>query len=391
MIEVGADRLVADPSPLAGRRWALLGHGASRTRDCRPLHLALAETAAGLPELLVGPEHGYHGVEQDMVATSDARDPWTGVPIASIYGDDVASLRPDPELFSDVEVLVLDVQDVGSRYYTYLASCVWTAEAALAAGVEVWCLDRPNPLGGAVVEGPRVRPGFESFVGAFPHPVRHGLTAAELLTMELRRAGADTAGFHVVEMRGWSRADTWTATGWPWVAPSPNMPTPETAFLYPGACLIEATEISEGRGTTRPFQLIGAPGVDGRRLAAALRAREIPGVAHLPSFFRPGYQKHSGRACAGIEQILTDADALPSFRAGIELVVALRRTASEVFAWREAPYEFVTDRPAIDLLTGSAEFRERIDDDAALEAWRRSWKADEASFEEERRDLLLYD
>lgn len=393
MIETGADRLVADPSELVGRRWALLGHGASRTRHARPLHLALAGTPAGLPSLLLGPEHGYHGVEQDMVAADDATDPWTGVPIVSLYGDDEGTLRPEPGTFDEIDVLLVDVQDVGSRYYTYLATAVWTTAAALDAGVEVRLLDRPNPLGGEIVEGPRVQSGFESFVGAFPHPVRHGLTAGEVATLELRRAGRSTDpadGFRVVPMTGWRRSMTWRETGWPWIAPSPNMPTRETAALYPGACLIEATEISEGRGTTRPFLLIGAPGVDGVALCAELESRAIPGVSFLPTFFRPGYQKHAGRVCGGVEQVVTDPSALPAFRAGCELLDALRNVAPEAFEWRREAYEFVRDRPAIDLLVGGPELRELLEAGEDWREWAGEWSAEEDGFRDERRDVLLY-
>jgi uncharacterized protein YbbC (DUF1343 family) len=188
------DRLAAEPSLLAGRRWALLGHGASLTRDLEPAHLALSRLA-GPPTLLLAPEHGYYGVEQDMVAATTRRDPWTGAPIHSLY-DGEASLAPKPEVFEGLDLVILDVQDVGSRYYTYVASAVWTAEAALAAlaaDVEVWVLDRPNPLGGAAVEGSLVGDGFHSFVGAFRTPARHGLTTAEILLLEARRRGWERA------------------------------------------------------------------------------------------------------------------------------------------------------------------------------------------------------
>jgi uncharacterized protein YbbC (DUF1343 family) len=390
-LSTGLDRLLAEPRRLAGRRYGLLAHGASVTADLRPAHRALAASPAGPPAVLFGPEHGYYGVEQDMVAAESARDPWTGVPILSLYGEDSASLVPRPGAFSGLDLLLVDLQDVGCRYYTYAATAVWAAAAALAAGCEVWVLDRPNPLGGERVEGNLPEPGFESFVGAFRTPVRHGLTLAELALLEARRRGWRD-GLAVWEMEGWSRATTWEETGRPFLAPSPNMPTPATALVYPGGCLVEATELSEGRGTTRPFQLAGAPGVDPVALAGRLAARGLPGVAFVPTYFRPQFQKHAGRVCGGVELAVTDASGFASYRTGVELLAAFRDAAPEAFAWRRAAYEFVDEVPAIDLLARTARCREAIDsgDRGALADWVASWAADEAEFRREREEVLLY-
>lgn len=389
MIRTGLDRLLADPSRLAGRGYGLLAHGASITGDCRPIHRALAASPAGPPRALFGPEHGYYGVEQDMVAAAGGRDPWTGAPLHSLYGDSACSLRPASSAFAGLDLLVIDLQDVGARYYTYAATAVWAAEAALAAGCEVWVLDRPNPLGGTVVEGNLPEPGYESFVSAFRLPVRHGLTLGELMLLEALRRGLPE-GIEVWAMEGWRRSMTWEETGLPWIAPSPNMPTPLTALVYPGGCLVEATELSEGRGTTRPFQLTGAPDLDPPALADALAARGLPGVAFVPSYFRPQFQKHQGRICGGVELVVTDPDAFPSYRTGVELLDAIRRLSSEQFRWREAPYEFVTDRPAIDLLAGGPRCREAIESGEGLRDWIASWAADEGEFRRERDEVLLY-
>src|SRR3954454_22020839 len=279
-VQTGLDRLLADPSRLAERAYGILAHGASITRDGRPIHLALASTAAGPARALFGPEHGYYGIEQDMIPAEGGTNPWTGAPILSLYGDSEQTLSPSPSAFAGLDLLLIDLQDVGSRYYTYAATAIWAAEAAMAAGCEVWVLDRPNPLGGAVIEGNLLRPGYESFVGAFHLPVRHGLTLGELFRLEARRrqwAGA-LAHFAVWYMEDWHRYMTWEDTGLPWIAPSPNMPAPVTALVYPGGCLVEATELSEGRGTTRPFQLTGAPFVDPKRLSDHLNDRRLPGV-----------------------------------------------------------------------------------------------------------------
>ena len=394
MVRTGLYRLLDNPGRLAGRRYGVLAHGASITMDARPIHRALAASEAGLPQALFGPEHGYYGIEQDMVVAESTRDPWTGAPIVSLYGDTEHTLKPCPCAFDGLDLLVIDLQDVGSRYYTYAATGIWAAEAALAAGCEVWVLDRPNPIGGDVVEGDLPRPGYESFVGAFRIPVRHGLTLGELFRLEAQRRGWD-GPLKIWEMEGWRRGMTWSETGLPWIAPSPNMPTTLTALVYPGGCLVEATELSEGRGTTRPFQLTGAPHVDPVALADALAGRNLSGVAFVPTYFRPQFQKHAKQVCGGVELVVTDPVALPSYRVGVELLDAVCRLDPERFEWREAPYEFVIDRPAIDLLTGGPECREAIesgigDGGDGLADWIATWSEDEKAFREERRDILLY-
>ncbi|MEM1205266.1 MAG: DUF1343 domain-containing protein [Acidobacteriota bacterium] len=393
MIWTGCDRLLRNPSPLVGRRYGLLAHGASITEDLRPLHLALADSPAGAPAALFGPEHGFYGVEQDMVPSADERDPWTGAPIVSLYGDDEASLRPRSDAFDGLDVLLIDLQDVGTRFYTYAATAIWAAEVALEADVEVWVLDRPNPLGGTEVDGNLPSEGFDSFVGAFRMPVRHGLTLGEMVRLEASRRRWPEAGLRVWACAGWRRTMLWHETGRPWIAPSPNMPTPATAIAYPGGCLVEATTLSEGRGTTRPFQLYGAPGIDPTRLATALEGRRLPGVTFVPTYFKPQFQKHAGAACGGVEWVVTDPRTFSAYRCGLEMLRLCFEQFPEVFGWRPEPYEFVTDRPAIDLLTGSDAYRLALEagDAEALEAWLRTFRDDDAVFRHERRGALLYD
>lgn len=396
MILAGLDRLLLAAERLQGRRYGLLAHAAALTADCRPAHLALAASVAGPPAALFAPEHGYFGVEQDMVAAAGGREPWTGIPLHSLYGDTPASLRPEPEAFRGLDLLVVDLQDIGCRYYTYAATAVWAAEAALAAGCEVWLLDRPNPLGGTV-EGNLPAPGYESFVGAFALPVRHGLTLGELVRLEARRRGFP-GGLTVWEVSGWRRGWPWgspapaSRPGLHWLAPSPNMPTPATALVFPGTCLVEATELSEGRGTTRPFQLVGAPWLDPLGLARRLADLELPGVRFVPTYFRPQFHKHADELCGGVELVVTDAGAFAPYRTGVELVAALAASSPADFAWRRAPYEFVADLPAIDLLTGTDRCRLAVEagDREALDDWIASWPADEEAFRRERRPILLY-
>lgn len=392
-VRTGLDRLLAEPQALAGRRYGLLAHAAAVTSDLRPIHRALA--AAGFPPaVLFGPEHGFYAVEQDMIAAAGGHDPLTGLPVHSLYGDSEDTLRPQAGAFAGLDLLLIDLQDIGSRYYTYAATGIWAAEAALAAGCEVWVLDRPDPLGGETVEGNLPEPGTESFVGAFAMPVRHGLTLGEQFSLEAQRRSWGP-GLRIWAMDGWRRGMAWEETGLPWIAPSPNMPTLATALVYPGGCLIEATELSEGRGTTRPFQLCGAPGVDPAALADHLNhlpGRRLPGVTFLPTWFRPQFQKHARQVCGGVEIAVTDAAAFRSYRTGVELLAAFRAVAPEAFAWRAAPYEFVADQPAIDLLARTARCREAIDagDRQGLADWIDSWEADEAAFRAERQESLLY-
>jgi uncharacterized protein YbbC (DUF1343 family) len=396
MIRTGLDRLLAEPRrlrQLRRRAYGLLAHAAAVTGDLRPIHRALAASPAGPPRALFGPEHGFYGVEQDMVAAAGGSDPLTGAPIVSLYGNAAESLRPRPEAFAGLDLLLVDLQDVGSRYYTYTATAVWAAEAALEAGCEVWVLDRPNPLGGVAVEGNLPAAGYESFVGAFRLPVRHGLTLGELTLLEARRRGWRAAP-EVLTLEGWERAMRWPDTGLAWIAPSPNMPSPATALIYPGGCLIEATELSEGRGTTRPFHLAGAPHLDPAALADHLNGRGLPGIVFLPTWFRPQFQKHRGEVCGGVEMVVTEADRFRPYHTGVELLRAVALAAPGRLAWRQAPYEFVADRPAIDLLTGGPDCRTALaageGGGAALDAWMDSWAADEESFRRERRDILLY-
>ncbi len=391
-IRSGLDRLLDDAGLLAGRRYALLCHQASLSRDGVHAHVALR--AAQPPAALLGPEHGFYGVEQDMVASRDERDPWTGAPVVSLYGEQAASLRPRPEVFDGCDLLVIDLQDVGARYYTFAATAVWAAEAALAADCEVWILDRPNPLGGREVEGNLLDLDFASFVGAFRMPQRHGLTLAEIVLLEARRRGWAAAPLTVFEVEGWRRGQTWEDTGWSWTAPSPNMPAPDTAAIYPGLCLFEATNVSEGRGTTRPFHLLGMPGADALALADRCRCRldaaGLDGVSVIPALFRPQFQKHAGRVCAGVELRVADAGAVRPVRLGFELVLAFRDVLGTSFEWRAEPYEFVSDTPAIDLLAGGDRFRRALDAPDALDAWFASWRHDEGEFRAEREAVLLY-
>jgi len=365
-------------APLRGRRVGLVCHPASVDSQLRHA----ADLLAGAVKLvaLFGPEHGFHGTAQDLIGVADT------VAVHSLYGATVESLRPTAAQLAGLDALVIDLQDVGSRYYTFQATMLFCLEAAAPLGLSVMILDRPNPLGGAV-EGPGVEAGFESFVGPHSIPTRHGLTMGELARLYAaeRRLDVDLT---VIPCDGWRRGTFFDETGLPWVLPSPNMPTVETAVVYPGGCLLEGTNQSEGRGTTRPFELCGGPAVDPAALARRLDADALPGVRFRPAWFRPTFQKHAGAECGGVQLHVTDRRAYRPVRTGLAVLAALR--AAPGFAWRTEEYEFVRDKPAIDLLFGSA--RERLGLDAGV-PWPElaaAWEAGEAAFAARRAPHLLY-
>ncbi len=356
------------------------------------------------PTRLYGPEHGVRGEAQDMIGVDDDHDRRTGIPVVSLYGETFESLAPSAADLAGIDVLVVDLQDVGSRYYTYIWTMVLAMEAAFRAGVAVIVLDRPNPLGGVAIEGGTVGEAYESFVGLGAVPVRHGLTIGEVARLRLpgmpwggaRFARPIDGDLTVVPMRGWRRAMNFVEAGLPWVMPSPNMPTPATALVYPGQCLFEATNLSEGRGTTRPFEIVGAPFLDGYDWVAALTemARKelpLPGVRFRPLSFRPTFHKFAGRSCGGVQLHVTDRTAFRPYATGIALIASAHRLAPAEFRWRTEPYEFVADPPAIDLLTGGAEVRHAVDANAPLGDLLATFGAFERAFADHRRLALLAD
>jgi uncharacterized protein YbbC (DUF1343 family) len=364
-MRVGLDRLSRNRKLLAeltSRRVGLLAHPASIDRELRHVSEVLRSCEVE-PRIIFGPEHGYGGEAQDMIGVADARSP-EGVPIVSLYGDTVEALSPTADHLAEVDVLVIDLADVGSRYYTFVWTALLAARRAVERGVEVLILDRPNPLGGVVEEGRCVRPGFASFVGLEPVPVRHALTLGEIVALFLEGAGRDA--LRIVGLQGWERGRT--SRGWdrPFVMTSPNMPSLETALVYPGGCLIEGTNLSEGRGTTRPFEIVGAPFLDGQALAKALSGAGLPGFVARPISFVPTFHKHAGRPCGGVQIHVVDEATFRPYATYLALVALARRQAPDGFAWRTERYEFIDHIPAFDLLTGSAEARLAIDAGVAL-------------------------
>ncbi len=359
--------------------------------DARLRHAAdLFAAAPGVTlGALFGPEHGVRGDAQYMRAVGSDRDPLTGVQAFSLYGDTAASLKPTAGQLSGLDLLVFDVQDVGARYYTYQATMMLCMEAAAAAGISFTVLDRPNPIGGVAVEGPALRAGFESFCGLHDVAVRHGMTVGELAALFRAERRLDLE-LEVIPCEGWRRGMDFRATRLPWVIPSPNMPTPETALVYPGMCLLEGTNLSEGRGTTRPFELFGAPWLDGHRLAEALASDRLPGVRFRPASFVPTWDKHAGVRCHGVQLHVTDPAAFRPFRTGLACVLRAREQDPARFRWRTEPYEFVDGVPAFDLLCGSSRERVAIEAGALPGALFAHLGAEERSFVRRRSDYLAY-
>jgi len=394
-VRLGLDRLLSEQLHLLrGKRVGLVCNASSITADVR--HAADLFAAHSEFELvrLFGPEHGLRGDAQDMIAVDEvAVDPWTGVELHSLYGTDEASLRPDPRLMADLDIVVFDIQDVGARYYTYVYTMAFAMEAAGKVGVPVVVCDRPNPIGGVAVEGNTVHPGFGSFVGQFPIANRHGMTAGELAHFFRDECGV-ACDLRVVELQGWKREMFYDQCGLPWVQPSPNMPTVETALVYPGMCFFEGTLLSEGRGATRPFEVVGAPYIDGQRWAADAAARLVAagetGVALRPLVFQPTFHKHAGKACGGVQLHVTDRQAFSPVLTATALLQAAWSLWPDEVQWRTEVYEFVADPIAIDLLGGSAALRHEIETGVPLSAVRSRWQDEVQTFATQRQRHLLY-
>jgi len=364
-VNTGLDRLAAEGfARLNGRRVGLVVHPASVDRRFR--HAVGLMLAAGPADLkaLFGPQHGILGQTQDnMIEWEGFTAPRTGLAVHSLYGE---HRKPTGAMLEGLDVLVIDLQDVGARYYTFIWTMLLCLEACAEHGVQVMVLDRPNPIGGRRTEGTVLDPEFLSFVGLAPIPMRHGLTAGELARFFVRWLGIDL-DLEIVWMEGWSRDMDFRDTGLPWVMPSPNMPTLDTAWVYPGACLLEGTTVSEGRGTTRPFEIFGAPYVDPETLAEILKAWNLPGCRLRPLHFEPTFHKFAGRVCGGVQVHVTDPEVFESVPTYTAAIAAIRSLWPRDFSWKQPPYEYETEKLPIDILAGGAAWREQVE--AGLSPW----------------------
>jgi uncharacterized protein YbbC (DUF1343 family) len=385
-VRPGLEVLLERPAAVRGLRIGLVAHAASVTPDL--VHASLALSARRHFELvaLFGPEHGITGEAQDLVEVGSSRDGGTGLRVYSLYGD---TRVPTPEMLAGLDAVVFDLQDVGARYYTYVYTLLHVLEACARDRKRVIVLDRPNPLGGEAVEGNVLDARFASFVGMHPIAARHGMTVGELALLFRDERGLDV-DLSLVRMRGWHRRMHFEDTGLPWVLPSPNMPTVDTAFVYPGACLIEGTNLSEGRGTTRPFELVGAPWLDGHALAAALEKEPLDGVRFRPAAFTPTFQKHAGRPCAGVQVHVTDRGRFDAFLTYVLLIHHARRQDLRSFAWRDPPYEYEHRKRPIDILCGTDRVRLTIEAGLSPRRLAAAWKKERTAFARRRTRYLLY-
>lgn len=385
-ITLGSERLLASGA-LSGKRVGVVCNPASV--DHAFVHIA--DRLAAMPDVtlaaIFGPQHGFRSdVQENMIESGHGRDARRRVPVYSLYSE---TRVPTPAMMEGLDVLVIDLQDVGTRIYTYIYTMAYCLQAAKRDGVKVIVCDRPNPIGGTQVEGPMLVKGFESFVGLFPIPMRHGMTIGELARLfnEYFEIGAD---LEVIPMHGWSREMYHDDARAPWVMPSPNMPTLDTAIVYPGTVLFEGTNVSEGRGTTRPFELNGAPWVTDERFAEALNARRVPGAHFRPAIFEPTFHKHAKITCGGIQIHVTDRRTFAPVMVGVLLVEAFRNAGEGAFEWRQPPYEYEYTLLPFDILCGTAETREQIEAGVPAEAISRSWQDAVTEFNKVRERFLIY-
>ena len=392
-VTLGSTRLLTS-GLLRGKRVGLVCNPASVDHRLRHIVDAVFDDPAIDLAAIFGPQHGFRSdVQDNMIETphadfgeADGQSRRRRVPLYSLYSD---TRIPSAEMLNGLDALVVDLQDIGTRIYTYVYTMANCMRAARAQGLRVIVCDRPNPIGGVELEGLTLEAGTESFVGQFPVPTRHGMTIGELARLFNDHFGIG-ADLEVVAMDGWSRSMYWDDTGLPWVMPSPNIPTLDSAIVFPGAVHVEGTIASEGRGTTRPFELIGAPWVKAERFAAALNARRLPGVHFRAVVFEPTFQKHARVACGGCQIHVLDRQLFRPVLTGMAVIDAMRTEDPAAFAWKQPPYEYEHDRDPIDLIAGSPSFRTAIDRGDRAEDISERWRDSIEAFGSLRRPFLLY-
>lgn len=376
------------PRSLKGARVGLVLHPASVNGKLEHAASVFQKSRACDVSAFFGPQHGIRGETQDnMVEWGGFRDRGTGLPVYSLYGE---TRKPQPAMLSGIDALVIDLQDVGARYYTFIWTMDLCMEACLAMNKSVVVLDRPNPLGGLSTEGPVLDNEYASFVGLRPLPVRHGMTIGEI-AFYLRDTFHPGLDLHVIPMQGWERSMWFDDTGLPWVLPSPNMPTPDTAAVYPGMCLLEGSMISEGRGTTRPFEIFGAPYIDPDKVTARLADYKLPGAVFRPLFFQPTFQKHAGLLCGGAQIHVVNRETFRPFKTGVAVLKAVHDLYPGEFLWKQPPYEYETIKMPVDILAGTDRIRKGIEAGEELSRMEEWWSEQDRSFRKKvRKGFLLY-
>jgi uncharacterized protein YbbC (DUF1343 family) len=387
-VKTGLELLIENGHPwLSGARLGLLCNPASVDRNYVHARDRLIQRFPGQLKALYSPQHGFHAEKQDNMIESDhMTDAATGLPVYSLYGQ---TRIPTPQMMAPIDVLLVDLQDVGTRVYTFIYTLSYCLEAAAASGIRVIVLDRPNPINGRDMEGNVLQPEWASFVGRFPLPMRHAMTIGEIARLFNDHFGGGTA-LEVVSMRGWLRSMWFKDTGLPWVAPSPNMPTVGTAVVYPGQVIWEGTNISEGRGTSLPFEIFGAPFLIPEKILEFIGGPKLPGTVLRPCVFEPTSGKHAGKNCQGFQIHVTSPDLYRPYRTSLSLLQAILHHHKDAFQWKSDPYEYEFDKRAIDLILGSREVRQRLSDMESMRSLENSWQSELEDFRSLRRPYLLY-
>lgn len=387
MVKTGCDILAKSArTRLKESRVGLLANPASVTSKLVHLSDALTSQLIKL-ECIFGPQHGYRGETQaNMIEWQSYLHPALGIPVYSLYGE---KREPDRFMIQDLDILVIDLPDVGARPYTYLWTAVIMMKACAAEGITVMVCDRPNPIGGSAVEGPMLEEDQTSFVGLYPLVMRHGMTIGEAMHLLNERFGIGCK-LNIIRMKGWNREMFFDETGQPWIMPSPNIPSTDTTLLYPGMVLLEGTNLSEGRGTTRPFELAGAPWIEPERFAGRLSSVGLEGVLFRPVHFEPAWDKYQGRVCGGVQIHVTRRKTFQPVRCAVKILEAAASLYPGDFSWSEPPYEYDFERRPIDVIAGGADIRETIDSGRGTAALFDKWKTEEQGFKRSRKPFLLY-
>lgn len=375
------------PKKFYGLRAGVLIHPASVNRKLVYTKDVFLKSKKIQIKAFFGPQHGIFGDTQDnMIEWEGFIDKTTGLPVYSLYGK---TRKPTEQMLEGIEVFIIDLQDVGARYYTY----IWTMALCMEAcerKISLIVLDRVNPIGGHIVEGPVLKPEFSSFVGLYPLPIRHGMTIGEI-AMYFKSRFYPEVDLTVIPLRGWRRNQWFDSTGLPWVMPSPNMPTLETATVYPGMCLLEGTILSEGRGTTRPFEIFGAPFIEPERLVRRLNDFKLKGVFFRPLYFSPTFNKFAGKLCGGAQIHVIDREKFKPFKTAIAILLAIKELYPEINLWRQPPYEYEFEKLPFDILAGSDRVRKDIEEGKSLKDMESWWNEEVKMFEQIRKQYHLYD
>lgn len=387
-IKTGLEKVLREQTDLStGLRIGLICNQASVDKNFRHAADLFFEDDRFKLVALFGPQHGIRGdVQDNMIETAHTVDAATRLPVYSLYSE---TRQPTEAMVSGLDALVFDLQDVGGRVYTFIYTMANAMKVCAKFGKKMFVLDRPNPIGGIAVEGNALEVGHESFVGQYPIPMRHGLTVGELAKLFNREFGIN-CDLEVVRMENWARADFYDETDAPWVMPSPNIPTVDTTVVFPATVFLEGTEISEGRGTTRPFEIIGAPYINANDLADALASLKLSGVVFRPVNFLPTFQKHAGKSCGGVFLHVTDRETFEPVISGIAVIKVIRDLYENDFSWKTAAYEYEFKRNPFDVIAGTTKIREMLENGASAAEIKSSWQTDVENFNQMRKPYLLY-